>query len=507
MTEKKVGLVILDGWGIGDGGSGDAIAQAYTPTMDTLRAHYPSTHLYTYGDYVGLPDGQMGNSEVGHLNIGAGRVVYQDFAKINKSIRDGDFFLNPVLLDAFAYAKQNDKKVHILWLLGNGGVHAHQEHILALCHMAYQQNISDVAIHGFLDGRDTSPQSALWFVQELEKSLQNNDTVWHIATLIGRYYAMDRDTRRERIQLAYDLVVHGKGKVYSCAQQAIQDSYDEWIYDEFVHPIVIDQNAQIQSGDVVIFANFRTDRPRELTVALTQHDIPDYEMQALDLYFCTMSNYDKTYHNVKVIFDKDDISMWLGEVVSKAGRTQLRIAETEKYPHVTFFFSGGREEVFEGEKRIVIPSPKVATYDLEPEMSAQGVTDAVLHEIYEHHPDLIVLNFANPDMVGHTWNIAAVIQAVEKVDSCLGEIISLGKEYGYEFVVIADHGNADQMIAQDGTPHTAHTTNLVPCIIVSDRSFSLQPWKLWDIAPTILELMGIPQPLEMQGKSLLQQLL
>lgn len=504
MTEKKVALIILDGWGIGDGGPGDAVTQAKTPTMDHLLTHYPSTHLYTYGDHVGLPDGQMGNSEVGHLNIGAGRVVYQDFAKINKSIRDGDFFLNPVLLDAFAYAKHHNKKVHILGLLWDGGVHAHQDHILALCHMAHQQELNDVYIHGFLDGRDTSPQSALWFVQNLEEKLQDKEKVWHLATLVGRYYAMDRDTRRERVKLAYDLLVHGTGMYYTNAADAIQDSYDEGVFDEFIKPIILDQNAKIQSGDVVIFANFRTDRPRELTIALTQQNFPDHDMKALDLYFCTMSNYDKTYRDIHVVFDKDDISMWLGEVVSKAGRTQLRIAETEKYPHVTFFFSGGREEVFEGEKRIVIPSPKVATYDLQPEMSAQGVTDAVMWEIRDHQPDLIILNFANPDMVGHTGDIPAVIQAVEKVDTCLGDIIALGKEYGYEFVVIADHGNADQMIGQDGEPHTAHTTNLVPCVIVSEQNLSLQSGKLWDIAPTILDLMNIPQPQEMGGVSLIQ---
>jgi len=504
MMTKKVALIVLDGWWNGDGWPGDAVSLAYTPVMDRLLSKYPHTHLYTYGDHVGLPDGQMWNSEVWHLNIWAGRVVYQDFAKINKSLRDGDFFQNEVLVQAFAYAKLHQKKVHILWLLWDGGVHAHQDHIVALCQMAKAQWCDDVAIHGFLDGRDTAPQSALWFVQQLEERLQKDDTVWQLATLVWRYYAMDRDTRWERIKLAYDLLVHGTWKVVSSLQSWIQSSYDEGVFDEFILPMIVDQDVHIQSDDVVIFANFRTDRPRELTVALTQQDFPEYEMKALDLYFCTMSRYDETYKNIHIIFDKDNIILPLWEVISKAWCTQLRIAETEKYPHVTFFFSGWREQPFDGEKRMVIPSPQVATYDLQPEMSALWVRDAVIQEMKKNQPDFIALNFANPDMVGHTGVIPAVIKAVETVDSCLGDILAVWLTYDYSFVIIADHGNADQMLAEDGsTPHTAHTTNLVPCIVVSSENLVVQPGKLGDIAPTILDLMQIQQPEVMTGHTLI----
>lgn len=501
--KQKVALIILDGWWNGDWWPWDAIALARTPVMDRLLSTYPHTHLYTYGDYVGLPDGQMWNSEVWHLNIWAWRIVYQDFAKINKSIRDWDFFQNEVLLQAFSYAKLHNKKIHILWLLGDGWVHAHQDHIVALCQMAKVQWCEDLCIHGFLDGRDTSPQSALWFVQQLEERLQKDDVVWHVSTLVWRYYAMDRDQRRERIKLAYDLLVYGKWSVVSSAQQWIQASYNEGIFDEFIQPLVIDQNSKIESDDLVIFANFRTDRPRELTIALTQKEFPEYNMQPLDLYFCTMSRYDETYKNIHIVFDKDNIILPLWEVISNAGWTQLRIAETEKYPHVTFFFSGGREQEFVGEKRIVIPSPKVATYDLQPEMSAPEVRDTVIQEIKNHQPDFIALNFANPDMVGHTGIVSAVVKAVETVDSCLWDIVSVWLDYNYTFIIIADHGNADQMIAEDGSPHTAHTTNLVPCVIVSSESFVLHSGKLGDIAPTILDFMEIQKPDVMTWVSLI----
>ena len=406
-------------------------------------------------------------------------------------------------MDAFAYAILHQKKVHILWLLGDGWVHAHQDHIIALCQMAKFQWCNDVAIHGFLDGRDTAPQSGLWFVTQLEKRLQSDDIVGHIATLVGRYYAMDRDNRRERIKLAYDLLVHNMWKRFSSAVEWVQASYDEGIFDEFVQPIILDQDSRIQPGDVVIFANFRTDRPRELTTVLTQKDFPDHDMKSLDLHFCTMSRYDETYKNIHIIFDKDNIILPLGEVISKAWYTQLRIAETEKYPHVTFFFSGWREQSFEWEKRIVIPSPDVATYDLQPEMSALWVRDAVINEMKTNQPDFITLNFANPDMVGHTGIIPAVIIAVEIVDRYLGEIIECWLAYDYTFIIIADHGNADQMLAQDNTPHTAHTTNLVPCVIVSSESLVLHPGKLWDIAPTILDIMQIDKPFVMTGQTLI----
>lgn len=502
---KKVALIILDGWWNGDGSSGDAIALANTPVMDNLFSTYPHTHLHTYGDYVGLPDGQMWNSEVWHLNIWAWRIVYQDFAKINKSILDWDFFQNEILLQALSYAKLYQKRIHILWLLGDWWVHAHQNHIIALCQMAKLQWCEDVFIHGFLDGRDTPPQSALWFVKQLENRLQEEDVVWHIVTLVWRYYAMDRDQRWERIKIAYDLLVHGKWKIVPSLQSWIQSSYEEGITDEFIQPILIDKDSSIKEGDVVIFANFRTDRPRELTVALTQKDFPEHNMKALNLYFCTMSRYDETYKNIHIVFDKDNIILPLGEVISNAWFTQLRIAETEKYPHVTFFFSGWREQEFDWEKRIVVPSPKVDTYDLQPEMSALGVRDAVIQEMKTTKPDFIALNFANPDMVWHTGIISAVIKAVETVDKYLGDIIEVWLQHNYDFVIIADHGNADQMIAEDGTPHTAHTTNLVPCIIISSESFVLQSGKLGDIAPTILDLMWLKKPDVMTGISLIEE--
>lgn len=505
MNNKKVALIILDGWGIGDRSASDAIAHAKTPIMDILLQKYPHSQLRTSGEDVGLPEGQMGNSEVGHLNIGAGRVVYQDLAKINKEVRENMIDTNPVLNEAFAYAKRSNKNVHFIGLLSDGGVHSHQDHLHKLCDMAKAQGLSNVFIHVFTDGRDTDPRSGIGYIEKLEKHL--GSSVGRIASVVGRYYAMDRDKRWERVRLAYDLLVHGIGTSARNVISSLQSSYNEDVTDEFIKPVVVtgeDGNpiATIKEDDVVICYNFRTDRCREITQVLTQTDMPDFGMKTLPLYYVTMTNYDDTFRNVKVVYDKDNLQMTLGETLANAGKKQIRIAETEKYPHVTFFFSGGREETFEGEKRILIPSPKVATYDLKPEMSALQVTEAILPELKKAEADFICLNFANPDMVGHTGVYNAVIKAVETVDDCTGKIVEAGLSSGYSFIIIADHGNADYMINPDGTPNTAHTTNPVPCILIDKDHKKISNGRLADIAPTILQLMEISQPVEMTGRSL-----
>jgi 2,3-bisphosphoglycerate-independent phosphoglycerate mutase len=501
---KNVGLIILDGWGIGNGSESDAIAHAQTPFMDHLLKSYPHATLQTSGEDVGLPEGQMGNSEVGHLNIGAGRIVYQELTRINKSIREGDFYQHPVLVQAMQQAKEKGK-LHLMGLVSKGGVHSSQAHVVALCKMAKDAGIQDVYVHAFTDGRDCDPKSGLAFLKELEVDMQQ--TSGKIATIIGRYFAMDRDNRWERIKKAYDLLVHGKGVSFSSVSEAIQASYSTGVTDEFIEPIVLTENgspiASIATGDVVINFNFRTDRPREISLALTQKDFPEYEMKALELNYYTMTSYDATFKNVHVIFEKDNLKNTLGEVLSKLDRTQVRIAETEKYPHVTFFFSGGREKVFPNEERILVDSPKVATYDLQPEMSAFLVRNKIIASIEKDQPNFICLNFANPDMVGHTGVYTAIQKAVETVDSCLKDVVTAGLKQGYEFLVIADHGNADYAINPDGSPNTAHSLNPVPVILITnDKNCHLKDGILADVAPTILRRLGIAAPIEMTGKSL-----
>lgn len=501
----NIGLIILDGWGIGDGTEADAISNAQTPFMDHLLSTYPNATLLTSGEDVGLPDGQMGNSEVGHLNIGAGRIVYQELTRINKSIREGDFFKNPVLLEAFDRAKTKGVNVHFFGLVSKGGVHSSQEHLHALCDMAKDQGIENAFIHAFLDGRDSDPKSGLKCVQRLEEHIL--DSGYKVASVIGRYYAMDRDNRWERIKKAYDLMVKGEGTKFESAEKAIESSYADGITDEFMEPAVITKDgspiAAIAENDVVICFNFRTDRPREISKVLTQENFPEFDMKKLGLDYYTMTNYDKTFENIRVIFEKENLSNTMGEVISNAGKTQVRIAETEKYPHVTFFFNGGREQAFEGESRILVNSPKVATYDLQPEMSALEVRDRIVDFIQTDTPNFICLNFANPDMVGHTGVYNAIVKAVETVDSCLKDVVETGLEHGYEFVVIADHGNADLAVNPDGTPNTAHSLNPVPVVLISEKVSTLKDGILADVAPTILERIGIDKPLEMNGKSLL----
>ena len=506
VKNKKLALVILDGWGYGHKDKSDAIFNAKTPFFDSLLAKYPHATLQASGIFVGLPDGQMGNSEVGHMNLGAGRVVYQELGRIHKVIEDGELAKNPVLIKAFEYAKQNHKKLHFIGLVSDGGVHAHIRHLEALCEVAHQAGVSQAFVHAFLDGRDTDPHAGLGFIQDLQKNIAHTNVT--IASVIGRYYAMDRDHRWERIQSAYDLLIHGIGVPTQSVETSIQLSYEQGITDEFVKPIVVTHPngrpvATIENGDVVICFNFRTDRGREITMALTQQDFPDYHMRKMNLHYVTFTNYDDNFKNVEVVFLKDDLSMTLGEVLENHHKKQIRIAETEKYPHVTFFFSGGREKEFEGEKRILIPSPKVATYDLQPEMSAEGIRDAIVEEFNKAEADFVCLNFANPDMVGHTGVYEAVVKAVETVDACLKTVVEVGVRNGYDFIVLADHGNADFMLNDDGTPNTAHSTNVVPCILVSDTYSSIKNGKLADVAPTILQIMDLSIPEPMTGVSLL----
>ena len=499
---NHLGLIILDGWGIGDGSPSDAITQAHKPYMDSLLAHYPNATLLTSGENVGLPNGQMGNSEVGHLNIGAGRIVYQELTRINKSIRDGDFFTNPVLLDAMKQAKQS--KLHLIGLVSEGGVHSSQEHLHALCDLAQQQGVEHVFIHAFTDGRDCDPKSGLGFIQQLENKLKTS--VGKIASVIGRYYAMDRDNRWDRVKKAYDLLVHGIGEKSSSAVDSIKAQYAKNSTDEFLEPTVIVEKgepiAKIEEGDVVLCFNFRTDRPREISQALTQRDFPEFNMKKLSLGYYTMTSYDASFQGVKVVFEKDNLSQTLGEVLSGFGKTQVRIAETEKYPHVTYFFNGGREKEFPGESRILVNSPKVSTYDLLPEMSAYEVRDQIIHKMKEDQPNFICLNFANPDMVGHTGVYSAIIKAVETVDACLKEVVECGKHLGYEFIILADHGNADYALNSDGTPNTAHSLNPVPVVLVTEDNIQLKSGILADVAPTILSRFGLHKPSEMTGNLL-----
>jgi 2,3-bisphosphoglycerate-independent phosphoglycerate mutase len=505
MSNKKLVLLILDGWGYGKKDKSDAAYAANTPFFDSLLLNYPNSKLEASGEAVGLPAGQMGNSEVGHMNLGAGRVVYQELGRINKAITDRTLNTNPVLQDALNYAKQNNKAVHFIGLLSDGGVHAHINHLKALCDVANEQGLKNVYIHGFLDGRDTDPNSGLNFVKDLEHHLEGS--TGKIASLIGRYYAMDRDSRWERVKLAYDLMTKGIGESSRDLPTAIAQSYKDGITDEFLKPLVATQEdgspvAVIQPDDVVICFNYRTDRGREITAVLSQNDYPDFGMHKLPLYYVTMTTYDENFENVKVIFTKDDLSETLGEVLEKNHKNQIRIAETEKYPHVTFFFSGGREQPFENEKRILIPSPKVATYDLQPEMSAAGITEAICKELESGWPDFVCLNFANPDMVGHTGVFDAVVKAVETADSCAELVVNKGIENGYSFIILADHGNSEFMINNDGSVNTAHTTNLVPCILIDKDYKTVADGKLGDVAPTILKIMGIEKPAIMTGNCL-----
>jgi len=505
---KKVILMILDGWGIATKPEVSAIDQANTPFMDSLYRKYSNSRLNASGLFVGLPDGQMGNSEVGHMNIGAGRIVYQDLVKINKAIEENALDSNEVFLDAIRYAKENKKKFHFIGLVSDGGVHSHINHLKGLATIISKHGLEDVYVHALTDGRDTDPKSGLGFIKELQEHL--DQTTGKIATVIGRYYAMDRDKRWERVRLAYDALVKGVGLYTTDIFKSIKDSYNAGVTDEFIKPIVHVDNknrplAVIEPGDVVFGFNFRTDRLREITIALTQQDFSEQDMKAMDLYYVTMTNYDDSFKKIKIIFGKDNLENTLGEILSKLGKKQIRIAETEKYPHVTFFFSGGREVPFEGESRILCPSPKVATYDLKPEMSAYDIRDKIIPELDKGEVDFVCLNFANPDMVGHTGDFQAAVKACETVDSCAQSVVEAALRNDYATIIIADHGNSDFMINDDGTPNTAHTTNLVPCILVdNDLRPVMKDGKLGDLAPTILTLMGIKVPEEMTGEVLIE---
>ncbi|MGV1010944.1 MAG: 2,3-bisphosphoglycerate-independent phosphoglycerate mutase [Flavobacterium sp.] len=503
---KKVILMILDGWGKSPDPKVSAIDNATIPFINSLYTKYPSAQLRTDGLNVGLPEGQMGNSEVGHMNLGAGRIVYQDLAKINLAVQNKTMNQEKPLLDAFQYAKDHNKKVHFLGLVSNGGVHSHTSHLYGLLDAAKDFGLQKVFVHAFTDGRDVDPKSAALDIANLENHMKGSNA--KIATIIGRYYAMDRDKRWERVKLAYDVLVENEGTPSTNAVESILNSYAENVTDEFLQPIVmVDANgvplAKIEEDDVVIFFNFRTDRGRELTEVLSQKDLHEFNMHKMNLYYVTMTNYDDTYQNVHVIYDKDNLTETLGEILEKAGKTQIRIAETEKYPHVTFFFSGGREIPFVGETRILRNSPKVATYDLQPEMSAFELKDALIPELKKGEVDFVCLNFANGDMVGHTGVMAAAIKACEAVDACVKEVVEAALENNYTTIIIADHGNCETMINPDGSPNTAHTTNPVPIILVDKELKTIHDGVLGDIAPTILELMGVAKPEVMTRHSLL----
>lgn len=509
MGQKKVILIIMDGWGLGKVASSDAIQHANVPFTKSLYSSYPNTTLVTCGESVGLPDGQMGNSEVGHLNLGAGRIVYQELQRINVAIRDGSLAKNEQLLQAIRFAKQNNKPFHLLGLVSDGGVHSHINHLKAIIEICEAEGLSDVYVHAFTDGRDCDPKSGLGFIKELQQHLDK--TVGKIATVSGRYYAMDRDKRWERVKLAFDALVSGIGELSDNAVTAVEKSYANNITDEFIKPVVITNKdgrpiTTIKDGDVAFCFNFRTDRCREITEVLTQKDFPEYNMKKLALHYTTMTQYDQSFQNVHVVFNNDDLKNTLGDILQQNGLKQIRIAETEKYPHVTFFFSGGREVPFEGESRILIPSPKVATYDLQPEMSAFEMTDALLPEINNKSADFICLNYANADMVGHTGVWEAAIKAVETVDQCVEKVVTAGLANDYTIFLTADHGNSDYLINDDGSPNTAHTLNPVPLFII-DKSWrgTIKPGKLGDIAPTILTMMGLPIPEEMTGEVLIDK--
>lgn len=502
---NKVLLMILDGWGIGNHSKSDAIFSTHPEFIANLTETYPHAQLRTDGENVGLPDGQMGNSEVGHLNIGAGRVVYQDLVKINRAIRDNSIMENPEIKAAFTYAREKGVRVHFMGLVSDGGVHSSLDHLFKLCDIAQEYGIHDAFVHCFMDGRDTDPMSGKGFIEQLQRHIYGTNV--KIASIIGRYYAMDRDKRWERIKVAYDQLVNGVGEKSTDLVATVRKSYDNGVTDEFIKPIVaVDDHDEaigtLQEGDMVIFFNFRNDRAKELTIVLTQEDMPDAGMHTLPLYYCTMTPYDAKFKGVHILFDKENVKNTIGEYVASLGLTQLRIAETEKYAHVTFFLNGGREDKFVNEERILIPSPKVDTYDQKPEMSAYEVKDALVGALNTGRFDFIALNFANGDMVGHTGVYDAIVKAVKAVDQCAGEVIEAAKKNGYEVVVIADHGNADNAINPDGTPNTAHSLNPVPIIVVSDRVASVRNGVLADVAPTVLALMGLPQPAEMTGQSL-----
>ena len=504
---KKVLLMILDGWGLGQNPKVSAIDNANTPFIDSLYQKYSWSKLHASGEAVGLPEGQMGNSEVGHMNIGAGRVVYQNLVRINKAFEEKTIDKNTVLNNAIEYAQANGKNIHLIGLVSDGGVHSHINHLKGLTSILAQKNTKNVFVHAFTDGRDCGPTTGIEHIKELEKHLHK--TCGKLATICGRYYAMDRDKRWEKTKLAYDLLVHGIGNKTTHFEKAISESYNNGVTDEFIKPtLMVDRNefatTTINEGDVVINFNFRTDRGRQLSIVLTQEDFLDHDMEKLNLHYVTMTNYDDTYKEVNVIFDDNNLTNTLGEVLAKNNKTQIRIAETEKYPHVTFFFNGGNEVEFNGENRIMCASPKVATYDLQPEMSAECIRDKIVFELENNEPDYVCLNFANPDMVGHTGIMEAAIKACETVDSCAEKVLSKALEKGYSSIVIADHGNCDIMMNEDGSPHTAHTTNLVPCILVDNElKPNLNDGKLGDLAPTILKLMGINIPKEMTGDILI----
>ena len=502
---KKALLMILDGWGIGNHSESDVIFNTSTPYWDYLLKTYPNSQLQASGENVGLPDGQMGNSEVGHLNIGAGRVVYQDLVKINKACADNSILKNKEIVSAFSYAKEKGKNIHFMGLTSDGGVHSSLDHLFKLCDIAKEYGLENAFIHCFMDGRDTDPKSGKGFIEELEAYCAKS--TGKIASIIGRYYAMDRDKRWERVKEAYDLLVNGKGTAASDMVKAMQDSYDAGVTDEFVKPIVnAGFDGTIKEGDVVIFFNYRNDRAKELTIVLTQQDMPDAGMHTIPglQYYC-MTPYDASFKGVHILFDKENVQNTLGEYLSKEKKSQLHIAETEKYAHVTFFFNGGREAQFEGESRILVPSPKVATYDLQPEMSAPEVAEKLVEQLNAKSADFVCLNFANGDMVGHTGVYAAIQKAVATVDRCVEKVVTAAQANGYDVLIIADHGNADNAVNPDGTPNTAHSLNPVPCIWVTDeKGKALNNGVLADVAPTILQIMGIAQPAEMTGKSLIK---
>ena len=502
---KKALLMILDGWGLGDQKKDDVIFNTPTPYWDYLMNTYPHSQLQASGENVGLPDGQMGNSEVGHLNIGAGRVVYQDLVKINRACADNSILKNPEIVSAFSYAKENGKNVHFMGLTSNGGVHSSLVHLFKLCDIAKEYNIDNTFIHCFMDGRDTDPKSGRGFIEELSAHCEKS--AGKIASIIGRYYAMDRDKRWERVKEAYDLLVNGEGKKATDMVQAMQESYDEGVTDEFIKPIVnANVDGTIKEGDVVIFFNYRNDRAKELTVVLTQQDMPEAGMHTIPglQYYC-MTPYDASFKGVHILFDKENVANTLGEYLSAKGMSQLHIAETEKYAHVTFFFNGGRETPFDKEDRILVPSPKVATYDLKPEMSAYEVKDKLVAAINENKYDFIVVNFANGDMVGHTGIYEAIEKAVIAVDACVKDVIEAAKAQDYEAIIIADHGNADHALNEDGTPNTAHSLNPVPCVYVTEnKAAKVENGRLADVAPTILKIMGLEVPAEMDGSVLIK---
>jgi len=503
---KKVILMILDGWGITQEPKVSAVFNANTSYIDSLYDIYPNASLRTDGEHVGLPVGQMGNSEVGHMNLGAGRIVYQNLVKINMAVENKTLGKEKVLLEALAYAKENNKNIHFLGLVSNGGIHSHINHLKGLLDVAAENKAENVYLHAFTDGRDCDPKSGAYFINDIQEYMAK--TTGELASITGRYYAMDRDKRWERVKEAYDALVNAKGVKSTDAVASIKESYENNVTDEFIKPIIMtdeegNPKAKIEKGDVVIFFNYRTDRGRELTEVLTQQNFPEFGMKTIDTHYVTMTNYDENFKGINVIYDTANIEDTIGEVLERAGKKQIRIAETEKYPHVTFFFSGGREAEFEGESRLLCPSPKVATYDLKPEMSAYEIRDAIIPELNKGEVDFVCLNFANGDMVGHTGVMEAAIKACEAVDECVKDVITAANENGYTTIVIADHGNCETMINPDGTPHTAHTTNPVPFIMVDKDIKEIKDGVLGDMAPTILELMGVEKSPLMTGKSLI----